>query len=103
MSLCPYTYVRKFLTRTKPNPNGEANNLFVKVIKNGTEVVSVALPVKSAHWLIELIPADVVEQIKKEQIPLEQIQENLRTQPVLVPQSIFSLVEERRSVLVWLE
>jgi hypothetical protein len=75
----------------------------VKVTRDGEERVDVALPARSARWLIELVPDDVVEKVRAEQIPLDAMMEDLREQRSLHPRPIFSLEEPQRQVLVWLE
>jgi hypothetical protein len=92
-----------FSSGSKAAPGEPAKNLMVRVVRDGEERVRVALPSRSAKWLIELIPADVIAKIKAEQIPLEAITEDLNQQPVLYPRPIFSLDEEHRQVTVWLE
>ena len=101
MSGCPYTWFRNLLG--SPSKNGTASSLRVKVEKNHETVVDVTLPAKSAGWLIDLIPSDVVAKIKQEGIPIEEIQADLAAQPILLPQNIFKLEEFSRSVIVWLE
>lgn len=75
----------------------------VKVMRDGEERVNVALPARSARWLIELMPDDVVEKVRAEQIPLDAMMEDLRDAESLYPRPIFSLEEPHRQVLVWLE
>lgn len=104
MSSCPYTWVRGlFSSGSKAAPGEPARNLMVRVVRDGEERVLVSLPSKSARWLIELIPADVVRRIREEEIPLEAITEDLNRQEVLYPHAIFSLHESHRQVQVWLE
>jgi hypothetical protein len=104
MATCPYTWVRGFFSSgAKADPGEPARNLMVRVVRDGEERVRVALPSKSARWLIELIPADVVAKIKAEAIPLEEITADLNRQEVLFPRPIFSLADEHRQVTVWLE
>jgi hypothetical protein len=104
MSSCPYTWVRGFFSSgSKAAPGEPARNLMVRVVRDGEERVRVALPSRSARWLIELIPADVVEKIRAEEIPLDAITADLNRQEVLYPHPIFSLEEEHRQVQVWLE
>lgn len=43
----------------------------------------VALPSKSARWLIEMIPADAVATIRAEEIPLDAITADLNRQEML--------------------
>lgn len=75
----------------------------VKVMRDGEERVNVALPARSARWLIELMPDDVVAKVRAEEIPLDAMMEDLREQESLYPRPIFSLEEPHRQVLVWLE
>ncbi len=104
MSSCPYTWVRGlFSSGAKAAPGEPAKNLMVRVVRDGEERVRVALPSRSAKWLIELIPADVVKQIHEEEIPLEAITADLNQQDVLYPRPIFSLNDAHRQVEVWLE
>lgn len=104
MATCPYTWVRGFFSpASKAEPGEPARNLMVRVVRDGEERVRVSLPSKSARWLIELIPADVVEKIREEQIPLEAITADLNQQEILYPRPIFSLADEHRQVTVWLE
>jgi hypothetical protein len=106
MNKCPYTWFRSFFksARTEAkDPTKPAENLHVKVIKNGVEVVSVALPAHSARWLMELIPGDVLAKIKAEDIPIDSMMQELSSKEALLPQEIFHLKEEFRTVEVWLE
>jgi hypothetical protein len=81
----------------------EATQLRVTVRRGDDETVNVALPARSARWLVDLIPADVVDKIRAEDIPLEAIQDDLARAAKLVPHRIFELVEPDRAVTVWLE
>lgn len=101
MSLCPYTWIRSLIPSSKND--GIAKQLRVTVLKKGEVVVDVALPARSAKWLIDVIPDDVIVKIKAEGIPIEAIQEDLAQRDVFVPQGIFQLKEPHREVLVWLE
>lgn len=106
MSKCPYTWVRNLLTgggRAAAAPGEPARHLMVRVMRAGEERVSVSLPAKSARWLIELIPADVVEKIRAERIPLDAMLAELNTQAVLYPRPVFSLHDADRQVDIWLE
>ncbi len=103
---CPYTWFRNiFSSRSNSNPDLDrpANNLHVRVIKDGEEKVWVALPARSARWLIDLIPEDVIQKIYEEKIPLDAMLEDLKTMDVLRPQKIFNLTEENRQVDIWLD
>jgi hypothetical protein len=101
MTGCPYTWFKGlFAVPARP---GVAAHLRVTVRKEQTVTVDVSLPARSAGWLIELIPGDVVSKIKEEGIPLEEIQADLASRAELAPQKIFELVERHRSVSVWLE
>ncbi len=102
VSRCPYTWVRNFLGVAKPNAS-EATQLRVTVRRGDDETVNVALPARSARWLVDLIPADVVEKIRAEEIPLDAIQDELARAEKLIPHRIFELVEPHRAVTVWLE
>jgi hypothetical protein len=99
---CPYTWVMNFFGGAKPGAT-EATLLRVTVQRGDDETVNVALPAQSARWLVDLIPQDVVEKIRAEQIPLDVIQTELARAERLVPHRIFSLVEPHRAVTVWLE
>jgi hypothetical protein len=104
MSSCPYTWVRGlFSSGAKAKPGEPAHNLMVRVVRDGEQRVMVSLPSKSARWLIELIPADVVAKIREEAIPLDAITAELNQTDVLFPRPIFSLTEAHRQVDVWLE
>lgn len=101
MSLCPYTWVRDLFK--KKEENGLASYLRVTVSKGEKVVVDVSLPAKSAGWLIELIPEDVLSKIRSEGIPIEEIQKDLSQMNQYFPQKIFLLSESHRTVNVWLE
>jgi hypothetical protein len=104
MSRCPYTWVKNLLTRTTgTKPGAEAQNLRVRVSRNGEERVDVALPARSARWLIELIPSEVMNQIYAEGIPIDSIQTELAGLESLFPCRIFDLNDTERKVEVWLE
>jgi hypothetical protein len=102
VSRCPYTWVRNFLGVADPNAK-EASQLRVTVTRHGEERVNVALPARSARWLVDLIPADVIARIREEAIPLDAIQDELARTERLVPRRIFTLADEARAVQVWLE
>jgi hypothetical protein len=99
---CPYTWFKNLLG-TSGSKNGEAQNLRVTVKREGEMKVDVALPARSARWLIDLIPEDVVKQILAEGIPLNEIQDDLSQREKLFPQKIFLLDQPERVVQVWLE
>jgi hypothetical protein len=106
MAGCPYTWVRGFFSsgaKSQTDPSRPASNLMVRVVKSGEERVRVALPARSARWLIDLIPDDVVARIREEDIPLEALALDLSQQGVLYPREIFTLQESHRSVQIWLE
>lgn len=105
MSKCPYTWFTSIFSgpRGAPNTSGIAEHLHVKVIKNGVEIVYVTLPAKSAQWLIEIIPDDVMVKIRDEAIPIDDIMNDLKKRTDYFPQPIFLLDEPHRSVNVWLE
>lgn len=106
MAGCPYTWVRGFFSsgsKQDLDPSRPASNLMVRVVKAGEERVRVALPARSARWLIDLIPDDVVARIREEDIPLEALALDLSQQGVLYPREIFTLQEAHRSVQIWLE
>lgn len=104
MARCPYTWVRNLFAGTSATPPGEpARHLHVRVVRDGEERVLVALPAKSARWLLEVIPGDVQRRIREEEIPLDEISAELHAQEVHYPRAIFTLAEERRRVDVWLE
>ena len=103
MSKCPYTWFKSIFKSSENQNSSEANALHVKVIKNGVETVFVSLPARSARWLIEIIPDDVLVKIKEEKIPIEDILNDLKAKSLLHPQAIFKLEEPNRIVDVWLE
>jgi hypothetical protein len=106
MAKCPYTWVRGFFSSGDSKvavPGAPAKNLMVSVIKDGEERVKVALPAHSARWLIELMPDDVVEKVRAEDIPIDAMMQDLSEQESLYPRPIFSLEEPNRRVRVWLE
>jgi len=100
---CPYTWFRTVFSG-KSNPDRTtAENLRVRVVRNGEETLSVALPAESARWLMDLIPKEVIQRIEEEKIPLDEMVKHLESCETLIPQSIFSLKESTREVEVWLE
>ncbi|HNV73593.1 MAG: hypothetical protein IPF87_12750 [Gemmatimonadetes bacterium] len=103
MAGCPYTWVRGLFGSKPAAPGEPAKNLMVRVTRDGEERVSVALPAQSARWLIELMPDDVVEKVRAEDIPVDAIMVDLQEQGELYPRPIFSLDEPNRKVEVWLE
>ena len=105
MGGCPYTWFKGLFGGKAPSDAAHASHLRVTVTRGGDKTVDVSLPARSARWLIDLIPDDVVEKIRSEGIPLEDIQADLaaRADDGLVPQKIFTLEESQRTVTVWLE
>lgn len=107
MSKCPYTWFKGLFggapSAAAADPNRPAKHLMVRVVRDGEERVMVALPAKSARWLIEVIPDHVVQQIRAEEIPIDDIGLDLSGQAVLYPRPVFSLVQPHRNVQVWLE
>jgi hypothetical protein len=102
---CPYTWFRSFLSRSPQVriEGAEARSLRVQVHKGGEMVVDVELPARSARWLMELIPGDVLSKIRAEQIPIDQMQLELEQRAKLYPEELFFLNETERQVHVWLE
>lgn len=104
MARCPYTWVRSFFTSNTATPAGApAQHLRVRVVRDGEERVLVALPARSARWLMEVIPADVQDKIRAEDIPLDEMMAELHQQEVHYPRPIFTLSESHRQIDVWLE
>jgi hypothetical protein len=101
MSGCPYTWFKSLLV--KSSDSSKASVLRVKVSKENSTLVDVSLPARSAGWLMDLIPDDVILKIKSEGIPLESIQADLASMPELYPQKIFNLQDQSRNIDVWLE
>lgn len=101
MSLCPYTWFRGLIIKSSDGTT--ATFLRVKVSRDHSTVVDVSLPARSAGWLMELIPDDVIAKIKLEGIPIENIQSDLASMETLYPQKIFNLQDQNRIVDVWLE
>ena len=92
-----------FTSNTPAAPGEPAKNLMVRVVRDGKQKVRVALPARSAPWLLDLIPDEVVETIRAEEIPLEAIMLDLSNQKELYPRQIFSLSDPSRQVDIWLE
>jgi hypothetical protein len=104
MARCPYTWVRSFFSTASATASGEpAQHLRVRVVRDGEQRVLVTLPAKSARWLMELIPADVQDRIRAEEIPLDDMMAELHEQTVHYPRQIFTLAEAHRQIDVWLE
>ncbi len=114
MSKCPYTWFRSVFKKSdlsahENNRGGdqetdkEASELRVRVSRQGNTTVDIALPARSARWLISVIPDDVVAKIRLEGIPIDSIQSDLASSARLLVQPLFSLEETDRQVQVWLE
>ncbi len=106
MAGCPYTWVRGLFSSGVPrhiDASQPAKNLMVTVVRDGEERVRVSLPARSAKWLIDIIPDDVVKRIRAEDIPLDALAIELHRAEELFPRSIFSLRESNRQVEIWLE
>ena len=104
MARCPYTWVRSFFGSESAAATGEhAQHLRVRVVRDGEERVLVTLPARSARWLMELIPTDVQDKIRAEEIPLDDMMAELHEQAVHYPRQIFTLAEPHRQIDVWLE
>lgn len=104
MARCPYTWVRSFFGSASAAATGEpAQHLRVRVVRDGEERVLVTLPARSARWLMELIPTDVQDKIRAEEIPLDDMMAELHEQAVHYPRQIFTLAEPHRQIDVWLE
>lgn len=103
MSKCPYTWLRNVFSNAEKTSSEEAAHLRVQVNRDLKTVVDVTLPARSARWLMDVIPDDVIVKIKEEGIPISEIQEYLSQATTLVPCPIFTLEEPARVVKVWLE
>lgn len=103
MSKCPYTWFKGIFGGGTQKSSAEAEHLRVQVSRDHRTVVDVALPARSARWLMDVIPGDVIGKIKEEGIPIEEIQDYLSQAAVLNPCPIFTLEEPTRVVKVWLE
>lgn len=102
MSRCPYTWFKSLIGHS-PSDNQQATELRVRVIRNLITVVDVSLPARSARWLMELIPGDVLDRIKAEGIPIADIQDDLAQREVLVKSPIFKSSQPHQTIDVWLE
>ena len=105
MGACPYTWF-KTLVKSDSAVRADkkhATELRVTVSRNGETTVDVTLPAKSARWLLEVIPEEVIKKIRAEGIPIDAIQENLAQASELTIQPIFTLSDSVRLVKVWLE
>ncbi len=104
MARCPYTWVRSFFSTPSAAAPGEpAQHLRVRVVRDGEQRVLVTLPARSARWLMEVIPQDVQDKIRAEEIPLDAMMEELHEETVHYPRRIFTLTEAHRQIDVWLE
>lgn len=104
MARCPYTWVRSFFSNPSAAAPGEpAQHLRVRVMRDGEQRVLVTLPAKSARWLMEVIPEDVQNKIRAEEIPLDDMMAELHGETVHYPRQIFTLSEAHRQIDVWLE
>ncbi len=103
MAKCPYTWFRGLFGANVEKATAEARSLRVTVDRDGERKVDVELPSRSARWLIDLIPAEVVARIRAEGIPLDDMQAELARATRLAPGELFTLRETTRSVRVWLE
>lgn len=104
MARCPYTWVRSFFSSNSATPPGApAQHLRVRVVRDGEERVLVTLPARSARWLMEVIPGDVQDRIRAEEIPLDDMMAELHREEVHYPRRIFTLSESHRQIDVWLE
>ncbi|MDX2182910.1 MAG: hypothetical protein SFW08_02890 [Gemmatimonadaceae bacterium] len=103
MATCPYTWVRNLLRPRQSDPGAPAQHLMVRVVRDGEERVRVALPARSARWLLEVIPPDVVRRIREEEIPIDSMAELLQRGDALYPGELFALRDANRDVAVWLE
>jgi len=104
-SKCPFTRtVRAVQGLFRGAGSGTtASHLRVQVWRGGEERVNVYLPARSARWMIDLIPEDVLAKIHAEGIPIDRIQAELKAAPVLESRRIFEVEEAGRTVKVWLE
>lgn len=104
MTNCPYTWAKRVSNHPLDKANLQiAEHLRVRVTKNKETTVDVALPAHSARWLMELIPDDVLNQICREGIPIEKIQDDLSKEEKLFSGEIFTLTEAHRIIEVWLQ
>lgn len=104
MAGCPYTWVRSFFGGNTATPAGApAQHLRVRVVRDGEQRVLVTLPARSARWLMEVIPGDVQDKIRAEEIPLDEMMAELHGEAVHYPRQIFTLSEAHRQIDVWLE
>ena len=105
-SKCPFTKTVNFIAGVfgrSESATTEAKNLRVRVLKGGEERVNVYLPARSARWMMDLIPEDVLAKIHEEGIPIDRIQDELKAATVLTARQIFQIEEAGRLVEVWLE
>lgn len=80
-----------------------AENLRVQVHEGARQIVAITMPAKAALNLMDLVPDDVLEQIKKsKEIDLDAILKRLRTRG-LHPQDILDFEKPPKRYRIWLE
>lgn len=80
----------------------KSQNLCVQVKQDGSEKVSLKLPIATLDWIETLMPGSVLEQISKKGIDLKTIVEKVK-QEDYQPQILFEMSTEIKSYKVWIE
>ena len=87
----------------KADPVALAEKLCIRVTENAEEIVSVAMPAGAAYRLIEIIPPDVVDYIRKTgEIDLEALIQQIEKTNA-APQALFELDRGEKHYRVWLK
>lgn len=81
----------------------EAKSLRVRVIRGGATKVDLTFPARSARWLLEIMPSDVIERIRASGFAIDEMQRDLAEAKALQPRKLVELSEPDRQVQVWLE
>lgn len=82
--------------------NKLSKHLRVLVIRNGSELVNVTMPIYSVSVIDTIMPPSILPKIKEKGIDLKAMMTRLKSENY-APQTLFEFESEEKSYRVWIE
>lgn len=90
-------------TTTSQDPKPKLKSLSVLVQENGRQKVRINLKPECVYELREIIPPEVRIKLSQHGINLNKIEDKIKKEKNLKPQSLFEMSEDQKTYKVWLE
>lgn len=81
----------------------EAQHLKINLFRDGKKKVDLTFKAQTARWIVELLPAHLIDKITARGINLTQLQDNLLNQKELLPGELVHFNDLEIEVRIWLQ